>query len=271
MPQSRNRTVIRIPAIVPPNHRDIAIYCRVSTLYEVQEESLRNQKFGLTEVINRNPDWSLVRTYEDRDSGGNTFRPGFQHMISDAYEHDFDIILVKSISRFSRNTVDLLESVNKLRLLGIVVHFIEDNITSDDLENDFLIAVKSAFAQAESQSISDNIKWSFRHSFERGESKFYRRTCFGYKHDEYGELIRDEDQAAVVLMIYDWYLKGYSIDRIIKELAGINVKSPTGCDKWPKRTIQNMLVNEKYIGNVLLGKTCTGEFPNNKQRKNHGQ
>lgn len=158
-------------------------------------------------------------------------------MIRDAYEHDFDIIVVKSISRSSRNTVDLLETVSKLRILGVEVIFEQENISSSDIQNDLMIAVQSAFAQAESESISDNIKWGLRRGFETGRSKLYTRKCFGYKHNECSELVIDEEQADVVRQIFALYLKGYSIGMIINEMKIRKVKSPIGKDTWSKRAI----------------------------------
>ncbi len=113
-----NRSIRFIPATIS-NQKRVAIYCRVSTIRGSQEESLEAQKNGLQKVVNDNPNWILFKVYADTDSGKNIYRSGFREMIFDSYENYFDIILVKSISRFNRNTVDLLETVNKLRLLGI--------------------------------------------------------------------------------------------------------------------------------------------------------
>ena len=189
----------------------------------------------------------------------------------DTYDHDFDLIFVKSVSHLSRNTADLIATINKLHELGIAVLFDKENIMSTDTNMRFLLEINGAFAQSERQAISENIKLGLKHLKKDGRSGLYRRKCFGYKHNEYGELIIDEEEATIVRKIFDWYLEGCSINKIIKKLSDEGVKSPKGSDKWPKRTIQNMLVNEKYIGNVLLGKTCTGEFPDNKQRINRGQ
>jgi len=114
------------------------------------------------------------------------------------------------------------------------------------------------------------IKWGLKRGFLSGNSKLYSRKCFGYKHNEYGELIIDEGQAEVVRTIFDLYLSGLSVLLIIRELVKRKMKSPQGNDRWSKHAIQRILTNEKYIGRVLLGKTCTGDFPNNKQQKNDG-
>jgi len=269
MNKSLNPKVMYIPAKIEPNKR-VAIYCRVSTNHDSQEESLEAQIEGLKQIVKNNPKWSLFKVYIDKDSGGNTFRSGFQSMIFDCYENLIDIVLVKSISRLARNTVDLLETVNKLRSMGIEMIFDKENIRTSEVDNDVLVAALTAIAQAESESTSEAIKWGLKRGFESGKSKLYARKCYGYKHNEKGELVIDEGQAEVVRKIFDLYLRGYSIGLIIKELECKNIKSSKGKDKWSKRAIQTILTNEKYIGNVILGKTYTGAFPNNKQQINHG-
>ncbi|MDD5936984.1 MAG: recombinase family protein, partial [Clostridiales bacterium] len=163
-------------------------------------------------------------------------------------------MFVKSVSRLSRNTADLIATINKLHALGIAILFDKENIMSTDTKMRFLLEINGVFAQSESQAISENIKLGLKHLKKDGRSGLYRRKCLGYKHNEYGELVINEEEAAIVRNIFSWYLEGYSVNKIIKELSSTGVKSPKGSDKWPKRTIQNMLVNEKYIGNVLLGK-----------------
>ncbi|WP_341478095.1 recombinase family protein [Clostridium sporogenes] len=247
------------------------MYCRVSTTRGSQEDSLDAQKKGLQKIINDNPNCILFKVYTDTESGKNIYRPGFQEMIFDSYENYFDIILVKSISRFNRNTVDLIDTVNKLRCLGIEVIFNQENISSKDRDSDLVMALSASLAQSESESLSVAIKWGLKRGFESGESKLYTRKCFGYSQSETGELVINEEQAEVVRKIFDLYLSGYSVDMIMKELASSSIKSPTGKDTWSKRSIQKMLTNEKYIGNVLLGKTYTATFPNNKQKLNRGE
>lgn len=149
--------------------------------------------------------------------------------------------------------------------------FIQENISSKDRDSDIVMALTASLAQSESESLSEAIKWGLKRGFESGESKLYTRKCFGYKQDETGELVINEEQAVIVRRIFDLYLRGYSVDMIIQELASNNIKSPTGKDNWSKRAIQKILTNEKYIGNVILGKTYTGQFPNNQQKINRGE
>jgi len=264
---------VKVTVIPAAGHllKRVAIYCRVSTTRDSQDESLEIQTKTLKQVVSSNPKWRLYEIYSDRDSGGNVARPGFQKLIFDCYENRIDIVLVKTISRFARNTVDLLDTVSRLKRLGVEVIFHQENIRTSQAENDILLSALSAIAQAESESTGEAIKWGLKRGFIAGNSKLYSRKCFGYKHDENGELIIDEGQAEAVRTIFDLYLSGLSILLIIRELGKRNIKSPKGKDNWSKRAIQTVLTNEKYIGHVLLGKTCSGDFPNNKQRINSGE
>lgn len=261
---------IRLITATKVNQKRVAIYCRVSTTRASQEESLEVQKSGLEKQVKDNPDWTLFKIYIDNESGKSIYRPGFQEMILDSYENRFDIILVKSISRFNRNTVDLLDTINKLRLLGIEVIFKQENLSSKDRDSDLVMALSASLAQSESESLSAAIKWGMKRRFESGESKFYGRKCYGYNKSEIGNLIINNEQATVVESIFNLYLSGYSVDMIIAELENSNIKSPKSKDKWSKRTVQKILTNEKYIGNVILGKTYTDTYPGNKQRINNG-
>jgi len=269
-----NETPKLIVRLIPAKMRlskRVAIYCRVSTTHESQEESLDIQIETLKQIVASNHEWNLYHVYSDKDSGGNVFRPGIQKLIFDCYENLIDIVLVKTISRFARNTVDLLETVSRLKGLGVEIIFWQENLRTSETDNDILIAALSAVAQAESESLSEAIKWGLKRSFKSGKSRLYSRKCFGYKHNKDGELIINEEQAEVVLTIFDLYLGGLSIVLIIRELERRNIKSPQGKYTWSKRAIQTVLTNEKYIGQVLLGKTYSGDFPNNKQLKNRGE
>lgn len=268
--ESPKLKVTVIPATRQPV-KNVGIYCRVSTTHESQDESLDIQVKILKQYVACNPKWKLYEIYTDKDSGGNVGRSGFQKMIFDCYENRIDIVLVKTISRFARNTVDLLETVSRLKGLGVEIIFYQENLRTSESDNVILISALSAIAQAESESTGEAIKWGLKRGFISGNSKLYSRKCFGYKHDENGDLIIDEEQAQVVRSIYDLYLNGLSVILIIRELASRNIKSPQGKDTWSKRAIQTILINEKYAGHVLVGKTYSGDFPNNNQRKNDGE
>ena len=192
-------------------------------------------------------------------------------MMCDAWDKCFDIILVKSVSRFSRNLVKSKKRFNELKLLGIEVRFEEENMSTFEDEQDFELELRMAIVQEESKSLSEAIKLGHKQRAKSGESGIYRRKCFGYTKNECGELTVNAAEAAIVRRIFDLYLEGYSVDKIMKDLAANRIKSPIGKEKWYKRSIQTMLTNEKYIGNVILGKTYTGQFSNNRQKVNHDE
>ncbi len=169
-----------IPAAVRPFKR-VAIYCRVSTTHDSKYESLDIQIKTLKQIVEYNPKWKLYDIYSDKDSGGNVARPGFQKLIFDCYENRIDIVLVKTISRFARNTVDLLKTVSRLKGLGVEIIFHQENLRTSEVDNDILISALSAIAQVESESTGEAIKLGLKRGFISGKSKLYSRKCFGYK------------------------------------------------------------------------------------------
>jgi site-specific DNA recombinase len=179
--------------------------------------------------------------------------------------------MTKSISRFRRNTVDTLDAIRRLKSINVDVIFASEEIRLSDNDSEFYITALEAAAQEESRVKSETIKWGLQKSLKSGNSKLYARKCFGYKHNTEGSLVIVEEQAKIVRLIYSYYLDGHSIVSIIKELKSQNIKSPTGKDNWSKRAIETILSNEKYIGQVLVGKTYGGEFPNNKRYLNKGE
>ncbi|MEF2113440.1 recombinase family protein, partial [Clostridium frigoriphilum] len=216
----------------------VAIYCRVSTAHADQIKSLNNQIHQYKQMVKRHLDWELVDVYADIKSGKNTTdRVEFQRMLSDCYDRKIDLIITKSVSRFGRNTVDTLDVINKLRSLLVDVYFEIENINISETSKTFLLSILEALAQADSESRSQNIRWSIRRGFETGNSKFYNRKCYGYINDYDGNIVIDEAQSKVVQKIYELYLSGYSILAIIRYLKEECINSPTGKDHWAKRTI----------------------------------
>lgn len=250
----------------------VAAYCRVSTAHDAQLESLASQIEHYQEYVGRRWDWELVGIYSDVQSGKNvTGRRHFRRMLDDCQNNRIDMIITKSISRFGRNTAETLDAINKLRLLDVEVFFEIEGLSTSTTKYDFLISILQSVAQAESESRSQNIKWGNKRKLENGSSKTYGRTCFGYQHDAEGELVIKDDEAQTVRVIFDLYLSGFSVLAIKRYLENHAIKSPTGRDTWPKRTIDTIMSNEKYTGTVLVGKTYCGDFPNNRRIKNQGQ
>jgi len=248
-----NKKIHFIPPLPPKREKRVGIYCRVSTNSAEQLKSLTAQVSALTRLTAANPKWLLVDVYIDiASSKTGSSRKEFTRMLQNCKSHDIEIVLTKSISRFGRDTVEILDALNQLKNLGVRVIFEQEVLDTADTDNDILISIVESIAQAENESRSENIKWGIKQRAAQGASKLYNRKCYGYYNDEDGNLAINESEAKNVCLIYNLYLQGKSVLGIVKELERLGIKSPTGKDKWSKRTIDVMLSNEKYIGNVRL-------------------
>ena len=163
-----------------------------------------------------------------------------------------DIVVVKSISRFGRDTVEVLDAINILREAQVRVIFKQEELDSLTIGNSVLISTIEAYTQAENETRSANIKWGIKQRAGNGSLGFYRRKCYGYDKDENGDLVINANEDETVKLIFDLYLKGESVLGIVKELKNRNIKSPTGKDNWPKRSLEKLLSNEKYIGVAVV-------------------
>ncbi len=241
-----------IPPIPQKRDKRIGIYCRVSTNSSEQLQSLEAQVSHLTKITAATPQWLLVDVYMDiSTSKTGSSRKEFNRMLDDCISHKLDIIFTKSISRFGRDTVEIIEVLSKLKNAGVRVIFEQEELDTANTDSDLMISIIESFAQAENESRSENIKWGIKQGAASGTSKLYDRKCYGYKHDE--------ETAENVKMIFDLYLRGQSVLGIIKKLEKRKTPSPTGKEKWCKRTIDVMLSNEKYTGDVRLLKTGKSE------------
>ena len=250
-----------IPPIPQKRDKRIGIYCRVSTNSLEQLQSLAAQVSHLTKITAATPRWLLADVYIDISSSKTgSSRKEFNRMLDDCTSHKLDIVFTKSISRFGRDTVETMEALSKLKSAGVRVIFEQEELDTANTDSDLMISIIESFAQAENESRSENIKWGIKQGAASGTSKLYDRKCYGYKHNEDGKLIIDEETAENVKIIFDLYLGGQSVLGIIKELEKRKIPSPTGKEKWCKRTIDVMLSNEKYTGDVRLLKTGKSEI-----------
>lgn len=248
-----NKTIHFIPPLPPKREKRVGIYCRVSTNSTDQLKSLAAQVSALTRLTAANPKWLLVDVYIDiASSKTGSSRKEFTRMLKDCQSRDIEIILTKSISRFGRDTVEILDALNQLKLLGVRVIFEQEQLDTADTDSDLMISIIESIAQSENESRSDNIKWGIKQRAAQGTSKLYNRKCYGYVNASDGSLIIEDSEAKNVRLIFNMYLQGKSVIGIVSELERLGIKSPTGKDKWCKRTIDVMLSNEKYIGNVRL-------------------
>lgn len=250
-----NPRVQIIPAKPKQRDKRVAIYARVSSNSTEQLNSLTAQISGLTRLTAANPTWLLVDTYIDiASSKTGSHRKEFNRLLADCTANKADIVLTKNISRFGRDSVEVLTAVEKLVDAGVRVLFITEGIDTEKDDYRLYISVHESFAQAENETRSANIKWGNKQRAANGTSKLYDRKCYGYTNDIDGKLIIVEDEAKIVRLIFDWYLQGDSIGVIIKKLKQQGIKTPTGKEDWSKRTIDTMLSNDKYAGNVILFK-----------------
>lgn len=267
------KKIIFIPAKLPECKKArVAAYCRVSTLSKIQRESLDWQITHYTNMILENPDWILAGVFYDIGKSGlrKEGRPGLKKMLEKAYKGQIDYILVKSISRLSRDTLELLKTIRALRERGINMYFETENLDSIKFENELEITLRSMLAQEESKNTSENIKWGFRRKFERGEIFTKYKNFMGYTCID-GEMTIVPEEAEVVRKIFELYLKGLSFAQIKMYLESINIKTATGNENWDPSTIQKMLKNEKYKGDSRLQKTYVEDVMIGKKMKNNGQ
>lgn len=250
-----NPRVQIIPAKPKPRDKRVAIYARVSSNSVEQLNSLTIQISGLTRLTAANPTWLLVDTYIDiASSKTGSHRKEFNRLLANCTANKVDIVLTKNISRFGRDSVEVLTAVEKLVDAGVRVLFITEGIDTEKDDYRLYISVHESFAQAENETRSANIKWGNKQRAANGTSKLYDRKCYGYSNDEDGKLIIVDEEAKVVRLIFEWYLQGDSVGCIIKKLKQQGIKTSTGKDNWSKRTIDTMLSNDKYAGNVILFK-----------------
>ena len=238
-----------IPANTNEPMKHVVIYARVSSNTMDQLESLKTQVSGLTKFISGHNNWKLVDIHIDIASAKkDSSRPAFHQMIEECKAGLTDIVVVKSISRLGRDTVEVLDAINTLRESQVRIIFKQEELDTLTVGSSLLISTVEACTQAENETRSANIKWGIKQRASNGSLGFYRRKCYGYDKDENGDLVINKEQSEVVKLIFDLYLGGKSILGIVEELKDRNIKSPTGKDNWPKRSVEKMLSNEKYIG-----------------------
>ncbi len=253
--------------------KNVGAYCRVSTDTEEQQGSYNSQVNYYTEKIKSTPGWRFVKVYGDEGISGTNAdnRPGFQEMMQDCENGKLDLIITKSISRFSRNVTVTLEVARKLRDKGIGIFFEKETLNTLHYTSESLLAIFSSLAQAESESMSENIKMGREFKYKNGECCYNMGKVFGFNQDSNGIVTINEEQAIVVRLMYDGYLNGMSIGGIIKDLQERKIPSPTGKEKWSPGTVERILSSEKYKGDFLARKTFTVDPISKKKKKNTGQ
>lgn len=251
----------------------VAAYCRVSTQQEEQINSYEVQKRHYMERINSEPKWKLVRIFADKGITGTStkHRDEFNKMIRMCKRGKIDMIITKSISRFARNTVDCLKYIRMLKELNIDVYFEEQGIHSIDNGSEFYITVYGSLAQSESENISANVKWGKEQSAKEGKAPFRYKNTLGYRKGADGNPEIVPEEAEIIRTIYQRFLAGESFGSIKSELESKSILSPGGKTTWSYSTIQSILTNERYKGDVIINKTFVVDCISKQVKKNNGE
>ena len=248
----------------------VAAYCRVSTDSKDQLNSYRTQIGYYTNYIAQHPGWELADIYADEGITGTSLekRDEFKRMLADCRAGKINRVLVKSVSRFARNTLELLETTRELKGLGVVVVFEEQDIDTSQMLSEMQLTLLAMAAQEESTSISKNMRWSYQKRMESG-AFVGCRSPFGYIFKE-GELLPHPEQALIIQEIFSRFLAGEGKQAIANDLTLRQIPTRFGNTQWNIAGIHYILTNERYAGDSLLQKTFSSGFPSQKKR-NHGQ
>jgi len=254
-------TKIQAPPKLPERLRT-AGYARVSDGKDAMLSSLSVQVSYFSQKIQSNPAWQYVGVYADEAlTGTKDARPEFQRLLEDCRAGEVDLILTKSVSRFARNTVTLLEVLRELSKLGVAVHFERENVWSNTGDGELLLTILASYSQEESRSVSENCKWRIRRDFAEGKSTPCRVYGYRQKGDNF---VVVPEEATIVKAIFADYLCGSGILKIRKKLLAQGISFSQG-------GLKNLLQNEKYAGDLLLQKSFIANHLTKKKLKNTGQ
>jgi DNA invertase Pin-like site-specific DNA recombinase len=251
----------------------VGVYVRVSTDSEEQLLSYNSQVSHYKQLVSTNPEWELIDIYADEAISGTQInnRINFQRMISDATNGKLDMIITKSISRFARNTLDTLKYVRLLKENEVAIFFEKENINTLTMNGEMLLVIISSLAQQESESISANVKMGLKMKMKRGEMVGFN-GCLGYEYDADEKVLTiNEKEAEVVRYIFNRYVEGIGCYVIAKELTNLGYKTKRGKTNWGESSVRGILKNEKYRGDLLLGKTFTVDPITHRRLDNFGE
>lgn len=253
----------------PIRRKRVAAYARVSSGKDAMLHSLSAQISYYNKYIGRRGDWAFAGIYADEAlTGTKDARPEFQRLLADCRAGKIDRVLTKSVTRFARNTVTLLQTARELKLLGIDVFFEKENIHTLSADGELMLTLLASYAQEESRSASENQKWRIRKCFENGELANLR-FIYGYNIKR-GVVTIDPVESDIVRSIFSDYIGGMGCLHIAKKLNDLGIPAPRG-GRWSAARVAVILKNEKYTGNALLQKTYIADHLSKKQVKNKGQ
>lgn len=264
--------IIRVEQTVPTikAKKKVAAYARISMESERMSHSLSAQISYYSSLIQKNPDWQYAGVFADDGISGTGIskRNEFKRMVEAAENGEIDIILTKSIQRFARNAVDLLETVRHLKDIGVEVWFEKEHVNSMSGDGELMLTILASFAQEESRSLSENCKWGIRKRFEKGIPNGHFRV-YGYRWED-DELVIVPEEAEIVRRIFQNFLDGKSRLETEREFAAEGITTREGC-RWVDSNIKVVLTNVTYTGNLLLQKEFISDPISKQRKKNKGQ
>jgi len=265
---------MKVDIIAPTKHKkyrliNVAAYARVSDAKDAMLNSLAAQVEYYTAYIQGTPGWSFAGVYTDKGiTGTKSDRPEFQRLIADAKAGKIDKIVTKSVSRFARNTVDLLDTVRMLKELNIDVFFQKENIHTLSGEGEVMLTILASFAQEESKSVSDNCKWRIRSGFKEG--RINALTMSGYRRSDDGSFTVVPEEAEVIRTIFNMCLDGKGCQSIANFLNEHHKASRCN-GQWSPSGIRYILSNEKLTGRLILQKTYRKDHLSKTKKVNDGE
>lgn len=246
-----------------------AAYARVSSGKDAMLHSLSAQVSYYNNLIQSNPEWLFCGVYADEAlTGTKDNRENFQKLLAECRAGRIDLIITKSISRFARNTVTLLETVRELKGLGVDVYFEEQNIHSLSADGELMLTILASYAQEESFSASENKKWQIQKDFKNG--RIGSITILGYKRNKDGVLEIVPEEAEIIRMIFNDYLNGMGKQAISNKLHELGIPAKGG-GLWTARSVKRILQNEKYCGDILFQKSFRENHITKRKIYNSGQ
>jgi DNA invertase Pin-like site-specific DNA recombinase len=251
----------------------VAAYCRVSTMADEQIDSFKSQVAYYTSLINSNPEWENAGIYADEGLSGTQAdkRPQFLKMVAAAMNGQIDIILVKSLSRFGRNTVDNLNYIRAFKEKNVAIRFEEEGIDTSKESGEIMITILSSCAQQEVQNTSEHVKTGLKMIMSRGQLIGYN-GCLGYDYDKATKSIKvNKEEAKIVRYIFSRYLQGAGTTVLARELTELGYKGKDGNPRWFDSTILGIIKNEKYKGDIVQGKTFTVDPITKRRLRNFGE
>ncbi len=266
-------TRVRLPKQEGSSKKRTAAYCRVSSTSEEQLHSYAAQVKYYTETLSADKSCDFVGVYADEGITGTSAkkRAQFMAMLEDCRAGKIDAIITKSVSRFGRNTVDTLSFTRELKALGIDVYFEKENLHSISPDGELMLTLMAAFAESESVSMSENVKWGLRETYKKGQAESLPLGNFyGYKQKNRNISIIEEE-AKVIRRIYDEYLMGLNSKEIAGKLTAEEISTESGNSVWHESVIRKILRNEKYMGDALFQKSYISNPLTHQRKKNKGE